>query len=112
MRRVGLVGVLAALALGGGDGRLWLRAEILSTDGSEHVAGEVRFAPGDDAPEALAADLLGRAPPSGVCSCTGASGRRPVPRRGRPGGGAGRPSLAWCPAAPAATSIEAEGTGT
>lgn len=53
---------VAALAVQGADERLWLRAEILSTDGSERVAGEVRFAPGDAAPEALARDLLERAP--------------------------------------------------
>jgi hydroxymethylbilane synthase len=55
---------VAALALQGGDGRLWLRAEILGTDGSERVAGEVRFNPGEDAPAALADDLLTRAPPA------------------------------------------------
>jgi hydroxymethylbilane synthase len=55
---------VAALALQGADERLWLRAELLSTDGSERVAGEVRFAPGDHAPEELARDLLERAPPA------------------------------------------------
>jgi hydroxymethylbilane synthase len=55
---------VAALAIQGGDERLWLRAEILSTDGSDRVAGEVRFTPGDDAPDALARDLLDQAPPS------------------------------------------------
>ena len=55
---------VAALAVQGGDERLWLRAEILSTDGSDRVAGEVRFSPGEEAPQALARDLLDRAPPS------------------------------------------------
>ncbi|MCW3797768.1 hydroxymethylbilane synthase [Sphingomonas sp. BN140010] len=57
---------VAALAIAGPDGRLWLRAELLSTDGSEQVAGEVRYDP-DNAPETprqLARDLLDRAPPS------------------------------------------------
>jgi hydroxymethylbilane synthase len=54
---------IAALAIEEGDGSLWLRAELLSSDGSAHVAGEVRFL-GDDsgAPELLAAELLARAP--------------------------------------------------
>lgn len=57
---------VAALAIAGADGRLWLRAELLSTDGGEHVAGEVRFHPGStpDAPRQLARELLDRAPPS------------------------------------------------
>lgn len=55
---------VAALAVQGGDGALWLRAELLSTDGLQCVAGEVRFLPGEDAPERLARDLLERAPPS------------------------------------------------
>lgn len=57
---------VAALALQQGDGRLWLRAEILSTDGSEQVSGEVRFGPeqGEAAAEALAGELLERAPAS------------------------------------------------
>jgi hydroxymethylbilane synthase len=54
---------VAALAIEGADGRLWLRAELLSTDGQEQVSGEVRFTAGEDAPAQLAADLLGRAPP-------------------------------------------------
>jgi hydroxymethylbilane synthase len=54
---------VAALAIEGADGRLWLRAELLSTDGQEQVAGEVRFTVGESAPAQLAADLLGRAPP-------------------------------------------------
>jgi hydroxymethylbilane synthase len=56
---------VAALALVEGDGRLWLRAELLSTDGAEHVSGELRSFEGDDlsAAQALAAELLGRAPP-------------------------------------------------
>ena len=55
---------VAALGLIEGDGSLWLRAELLSTDGAEHVAGEVRAAPGEEeaAGLALAADLLSRAP--------------------------------------------------
>nr|WP_272873156.1 hydroxymethylbilane synthase [Sphingomonas arenae] len=57
---------VAALALQEGDGRIWLRAEILSTDGAEQVAGEVRFTPeqGEEAAEALARELLDRAPQS------------------------------------------------
>ena len=57
---------VAALALREGDGRYWLRAEILSTDGGERVVGEVRFAASDgpEAAEALARDLLDRAPPA------------------------------------------------
>jgi hydroxymethylbilane synthase len=56
---------VAALALEQGDGSLWLRAELLSTDGADRVAGELRF-PADDpaAPASLAADLLDRAPPT------------------------------------------------
>jgi len=55
---------IAALAIPGADGRLWLRAELLSTDGSEQVAGAVRFDPSStpDAPQELARDLLSRAP--------------------------------------------------
>lgn len=57
---------VAALALVGGDSLLWLRAELLSTDGIEHVKGEIRFdsAIQSEAPVALARDLLERAPPS------------------------------------------------
>ncbi len=56
---------IAALAIEEGDGSLWLRAELLSSDGVERVAGEVRFlGDGVEAPQALAADLLGRAPPA------------------------------------------------
>ena len=55
---------VAALAVRGADERLWLRAELLSSDGLDHVTGQVRFAPGDDAPEQMARDLLERAPPS------------------------------------------------
>jgi hydroxymethylbilane synthase len=53
---------VAALAVEQGD-ELWLRGEILSEDGAERVCGEVRFV-SDDAgpPEALARDLLGKAP--------------------------------------------------
>jgi len=55
---------VAALALREGDGRYWLRAQILSTDGTECVTGEIRFeaSQGDEAAEALARELLGRAP--------------------------------------------------
>jgi len=43
-------------------GRIRLDAEILSSDGSEHVAGSAAMAPGDDAPAlALGHDLLARA---------------------------------------------------
>lgn len=57
---------VAALALREGDGRYWLRAEILSSDGTEQVAGEVRFhaRDGEEAAEALASEMLERAPPS------------------------------------------------
>jgi hydroxymethylbilane synthase len=57
---------VAALAIESGDGKLWLRAELLSTDGAEHVMGEVRYDPATtpDAPAALARDLLERAPAS------------------------------------------------
>jgi hydroxymethylbilane synthase len=55
---------VAALGRIEGDGRLWLRAELLSSDGAAHVAGEVRAAPGEEeeAGLALAAELLSRAP--------------------------------------------------
>lgn len=55
---------VAALGLIEGDGTLWLRAELLSSDGAEHVSGEVRAPPGEEeaAGRALAADLLDRAP--------------------------------------------------
>ena len=54
---------IAALAIEEGDGSLWLRAELLSSDGAERVAGEVRYVgDGEEAPRALAAELLGRAP--------------------------------------------------
>lgn len=47
------------------EGLVRLRAEILTNDGSEVQRGETRFAPGDDqAPAALAEDLLGRASPA------------------------------------------------
>jgi hydroxymethylbilane synthase len=56
---------VAALGVVEGDDSLWLRAELLSSDGMAHVAGEVRAAPGEEeaAGRALAAELLGRAPP-------------------------------------------------
>ncbi len=55
---------VAALGVIEGDGSLWLRAELLSSDGAAHVSGEARAAPGDEeaAGLALAADLLERAP--------------------------------------------------
>lgn len=55
---------VAALGLVEGDDRLWLRAELLSSDGADRVAGEVRAEAGEEtaAAEALAAELLGRAP--------------------------------------------------
>ena len=53
---------MAALAIED-EGELWLRGEILSEDGAEAVSGEARFAIDDlAAPEALARDLLGKAP--------------------------------------------------
>ena len=56
---------MAALAIEEGDGSLWLRAELLSSDGAEHVTGEVRYlGDGMEAPQVLAAELLGRAPPA------------------------------------------------
>lgn len=55
---------VAALATVDGDG-LWLRAEILTNDGSEVQRGEARFASGDDAaPAALGKQLLDRASPA------------------------------------------------
>ena len=57
---------VAAFAVVSLDGRVWLRGELLSTDGSQHVAGEVRYDPAalPDAPQQLARQLLDRAPPS------------------------------------------------
>ena len=55
---------VAALAVEGADGSLWLRAELLSSDGLERVAGEVHFRAGEDAPEQLARELLASAPAS------------------------------------------------
>ena len=55
---------IGALALPGSEGRLHLRAEILSTDGADWVQGDADFTIGDDAPAELARDLLSRAPPS------------------------------------------------
>ena len=55
---------VAALAREEGD-RVTLRAELLAEDGSEHVAGARGGAVGDvGVAEALAADLLTRAPPA------------------------------------------------
>lgn len=55
---------VAALALREPAG-LWLRAELLSNDGVEHVSGEAHFAIGDDAAvRALAESLLDRAGPA------------------------------------------------
>ena len=54
---------VAALALVERDGRIWLRAEILSEDGRERIADEARFVEGDLAtPAALARAMLARAP--------------------------------------------------
>jgi hydroxymethylbilane synthase len=57
---------VAAFALVEGDERLWLRAELFSTDGAERVAGEVRADAGEEeaAAAALAARLLAEAPVS------------------------------------------------
>ena len=57
---------VAALALEQADGRLWLRAELLSSDGQDHVAGHVFAEAGEEtaAAEALARELLDRAPPT------------------------------------------------
>ena len=47
------------------SGKVYLRAEILSQDGREHVADEARFAIGDErTPAELARSMLGRAHPS------------------------------------------------
>lgn len=47
------------------DDDLWIRAEILSEDGSERVEKSARFAAGDpDAPRALACELLADASPT------------------------------------------------
>jgi hydroxymethylbilane synthase len=54
---------VAALAVLDGD-EIWLRAEILTEDGTEREGGERRFPSGDEkAPLELAHDLLGRATP-------------------------------------------------
>lgn len=55
---------VAALALEQADDRLWLRAELLSSDGQDLVSGEVFADPGQEtqAAEALAAELLAQAP--------------------------------------------------
>ncbi len=54
---------VAALAHSG-DTEILLRAEILSADGGECHAGEIRFSHGDNqAPQQLAAELLSRASP-------------------------------------------------
>ena len=48
-----------------GDDRLTLRAQLLAEDGSEHVTGDIASDGDDDgAAEALARDLLRRAPPA------------------------------------------------
>ena len=55
---------VAALCRADGDAMV-LRAALFSPDGRDRVEGEARFVPGDHAPvEALARDLLTRAPPS------------------------------------------------
>jgi len=57
---------VAALGIVEGDDSLWLRAELLSSDGAERVAGEARAGAGEEEAvgAALAADLLARAPPA------------------------------------------------
>lgn len=52
------VGALARIV----DGRVVLRAQLLSEDGAEMIAGELSGAPGEDIAGALARDLLARAP--------------------------------------------------
>ncbi|WP_298675063.1 hydroxymethylbilane synthase [uncultured Sphingomonas sp.] len=52
------VGALARIV----DGRVVLRAQLLSEDGAETIAGELSGAPGEDIAGALARDLLARAP--------------------------------------------------
>ena len=54
---------VAALASLAGE-TLSLRAELLSEDGDAHVAGSIEGTVGEDLGGALAADLLGRAPPA------------------------------------------------
>ena len=55
---------VAALAIAEAEG-IWLRGELLTNDGAEAVAAEIRFAPGDEeAPARLAAALLGDASPA------------------------------------------------
>jgi hydroxymethylbilane synthase len=55
---------VAALAIEQ-DGTTYLRAELLSQAGEEHVSGQTRFPAGDeDAPAALGRDLLARAAPA------------------------------------------------
>ena len=55
---------VAALGLVEGDGSLWLRAELLSSDGASQVSGDIRAAPGEEeaAGLSLAAELIERAP--------------------------------------------------
>ena len=54
---------VAALALVERDGRIWMRAEILSEDGSERIADEARFGDDDfETPAALAHSMLARSP--------------------------------------------------
>jgi hydroxymethylbilane synthase len=55
---------VAALGLVEGDEKLWLRAELLSTDGAERIAGEIRCERGEEeaAATALAQELLAKAP--------------------------------------------------
>ena len=55
---------IAALAERQDDGRILLRAEILTPDGREVERGEAAFAPDDEeAPGAIAREMLGRASP-------------------------------------------------
>jgi hydroxymethylbilane synthase len=66
---------IAALALSDGDGRTWLRAELLSPDGEERVTGARRAADADAGVAArdLAAELLANASPTLAGSFEGAA---------------------------------------
>ena len=52
------VGALARIA----DGRVTLRAQLLSEDGEDSIEGKSSGAPGDELAATLASDLLARAP--------------------------------------------------
>ena len=74
---------VAALAIEEG-GELWLRGEILSEDGAERVSGEVRFASDDPAPpEALAHEMLAKAPAAIRRLFDDEAADHPAPRAGR-----------------------------